>query len=176
MAFHPVGIAATNSNSMALTNTAVHAAKGKEKPYKLSDARGLHMLVTPQGSKLWRWAYRFEGKQKLMALGAYPDVSLAQAREGADAARKRLATGADPMEQRKAEKIARQFAVENSFSNVARLWWEGWRAARTSHHTGGEGRSVELMLGIQIQRSVHGAHPTVRRLGTMQHVQEMATN
>lgn len=119
---------------MALTNTAVHAAKGKEKPYKLSDARGLHMLVTPQGSKLWRWAYRFEGKQKLMALGAYPDVSLAQAREGADAARKRLATGADPMEQRKAEKIARQFAVENSFSNVARLWWEGWRAARTSHH------------------------------------------
>lgn len=119
---------------MALTTTTVQAAKGKEKAYKLSDARGLYLFVTPPGSKLWRWAYRYEGRQKLMALGSFPDVSLAQARGAVDEGRKQLASGIDPMVQRKSNKAARQFAVENSFASAARRWWQSWRAARTSHH------------------------------------------
>ena len=98
---------------MPLTDSAIRALKAKETTQKLSDGRGLQLHVTPQGSKLWRWAYRFDGKQKLMALGQYPDVSLAQARDAVDYARKMLASGTDPMAHRKAEKVARQFAVEN---------------------------------------------------------------
>jgi hypothetical protein len=68
--------------AMPLTDTAIKKAKPGAKPVKLSDGRGLYLLVSPAGSKLWRWKYRFLGKEKVMALGAYPDVSLAQAREG----------------------------------------------------------------------------------------------
>jgi integrase len=119
---------------MPLTNTTAKNLKPTDKPYKVSAERGMYLLVNPTGSKLWRLKFRFEGKEKVLPLGQYPDVSLAQAREAREVARKQLAAGVDPMAHRKAEKIARQFAVENSFTNVARLWWESWRAARTSHH------------------------------------------
>ncbi len=119
---------------MPLTDTAVRSAKSRDRAYKLSDERGLHLHVTAQGSKLWRWAYRFDGKQKLMALGQYPDVSLAQAREGREAARKLLASGTDPMAQRKADKVARRLAVEHSFASIARIWWESWKSARSASH------------------------------------------
>lgn len=119
---------------MALTDATIKATKPKETTQKLPDGRGLQLHVTPQGSKLWRWAYRFDGKQKTMALGTYPDVSLAQARDGREAARKLLASGTDPMAQRKAVKEARQLAADNSFATVARLWWENWSPARTPRH------------------------------------------
>lgn len=119
---------------MPLTDTAVRSCKPKERPYKLADERGLHLHVTSQGSKLWRWAYRFDGKQKLMAIGQYPDVSLAQARDARESARKLLASGTDPMAQRKADKVARRLAVENSFAAVARIWWESWKSARSASH------------------------------------------
>jgi len=119
---------------MPLTDTAVRSAKPRDRAYKLTDERGLHLHVTAQGSKLWRWAYRFDGKQKLMALGQYPDVSLAQARQARDDARKLLASGIDPMAQRKAAKVARRLAVENSFAAVARTWWESWKSARSASH------------------------------------------
>ena len=67
---------------MPLTETAIKKAKPGAKPVKLSDGKGLYLLVSPAGSKLWRWKYRVLGKEKVMALGIYPDVSLAQAREG----------------------------------------------------------------------------------------------
>jgi len=120
---------------MPLTDTAIKKLKPGEKPVKVSDERGLYLLVNPTGSKLWRWKYRYEGKEKVMPLGQYPDVSLAQAREGRDEGRKLLAAGADPMAQRKAEKVAKRFAVEHSFAAVARLWWENWKAARSESHT-----------------------------------------
>ena len=66
---------------MSLTDTAIKKAKPGDKPVKLSDGKGLYLLVNPVGSKLWRWKYRFLGKEKVMSLGAYPDVSLAQARD-----------------------------------------------------------------------------------------------
>ncbi|MES1976716.1 MAG: integrase arm-type DNA-binding domain-containing protein [Pseudomonadota bacterium] len=121
---------------MPLTDTAIKRAKPGPKPVKLSDARGLYLLVNPVGSKLWRLKFRVLGKEKVLSLGAYPDVSLAQAREGVDAARKLLALGVDPMAQRKAEKVAGLTAAENSFEAVARRWWANWKAARSEQHAG----------------------------------------
>ncbi|MGE0430188.1 tyrosine-type recombinase/integrase [Hydrogenophaga sp.] len=120
---------------MALTNTEVLKAKPGPSPVKMADGRGLYLLITPAGSKLWRWKYRFLGKEKLMAIGAYPDVSLAQARDKVDEARKHLANGSDPMATRKSDKIARRLAVEDTFAAVAKKWWESWKAARSDSHT-----------------------------------------
>ena len=81
---------------MSLTDTAVKQAKSTSKPMKLSDGKGMYLLVNPNGSKLWRWKYRVLGKEKVMALGAYPETSIAQARNGLLEARKLLAAGAGP--------------------------------------------------------------------------------
>jgi len=121
---------------MTLSNLAIKNAKPRAKPYKLSAGRGLYLLVSPSGSKLWRWKYRVLGKEKVMALGAYPDVSAAQAGESLDKARKVLAAGSDPMAVRKADKVATRAAAENSFESVARLWWAHWKPARSEQHAG----------------------------------------
>jgi integrase len=120
---------------MPLTDTAVKKAKPGPAPMKLSDGKGMYLLVTETGSKLWRWKYRVDGKEKVMPLGAYPDVSLAQARDAMADARKLLAAGTDPMAKRKADKVARQLSAENSFAAVARLWWAHWKATRSPSHT-----------------------------------------
>lgn len=115
---------------MALTDTIIRKAKVKASAYRLSDGGGLYLQVTPAGGKLWRWKYRFEGREKLMALGSYPDVSLSQSRERHSAARKLLATGTDPMTERKADKAA----AENSFQSVAHLWLAHWREGKSPRH------------------------------------------
>jgi integrase len=122
--------------TMPLTDTAIKRAKPGDKPVKLSDGKGMYLLVSPAGSKLWRWKYRVLGKEKVMSLGAYPDVSLAQARDGVDQARKILAAGGDPMAIRKADKVATRTAAENSFDTVARMWWAHWKPARSEQHAG----------------------------------------
>lgn len=119
---------------MPLTDTAIRKAKPIDKPLKLSDSKGLYLLVNPTGSKLWRWKYRVDGKEKTMALGSYPDMSLAQARMRHEDERRVLLAGIDPMAQRKADKHARQLAAENSFATVATLWWASWKAARSDNH------------------------------------------
>ncbi len=119
---------------MPLSDTAIKKAKPGPKPVKLSDAKGLYLLVNPTGSKLWRWKYRVLGKEKVMTLGGYPEVSLAQARDGMEAARKLLAAGNDPMANRKADKLASRVAAENSFETVARIWWAHWKPARSEQH------------------------------------------
>jgi hypothetical protein len=102
---------------MPLSDTAIRNSKHKEKPYKLSDERGLFLLIHPNGSKYWRQNYRFGGKAKTLAHGVYPDVGLGDARERRDAARKLLADGVDPGEQIKIERAkdrddhARQIAA-----------------------------------------------------------------
>lgn len=121
---------------MPLTDTAVKKAKPGPKPVKLTDGKGLYLLVNPGGSKLWRYKYRVLGKEKILSLGAYPDVSLAQAREGVDKARKLLAAGADPMAIKKADKLASRIAAENSFESVARAWWLQWKQGRSEQHAG----------------------------------------
>ena len=117
-----------------LTDVTVKAAKPTDTPRKLGGEKGMYLLVNPTGSKLWRFKYSIDGKEKLMALGMYPDVSLAQARDKRDEARKQLAADIDPMATRHADKVARRLAVENSFAAVARLWWEQWRANKKDNH------------------------------------------
>ncbi len=119
---------------MSLTDLAIRNAKPSSRLQKISDGRGLQLHITTTGSKLWRLAYRFDGKQKLMALGVYPDISLAQARQATDEARKLLAVGVDPMEQRKADRQDQKRTVENTFETIARKWWAHWSPMRSPRH------------------------------------------
>lgn len=123
---------------MALTDTAVRNAKPGEKPMRLFDERGLYLEISPSGGKWWRLKYRFAGKEKRLSLGVYPDVSLKEARERRDEARKLLAGGVDPSESRKARKAALVDRAANSFEVVAREWhskyaptWDPEHATRT---------------------------------------------
>jgi integrase len=108
---------------MPLTDTAVRNAKSREKPYKLSDEKGLYVQVNPNGSKLWHLKYRFAGKEKRLAFGAYPEVTLAMAREQQLAARQLLKKDVDPSEHKKQAKRAAAVAAANSFEAVAREWF-----------------------------------------------------
>ena len=106
-----------------LTAIAVRNAKPDKRPRKLSDEKGLYLLVQPKGSKYWRMKYRFAGKEKLLALGVYPDVSLSTARERRDNARRLLADEVDPSAVRRQGKLANIQSAESSFENVALEWF-----------------------------------------------------
>ena len=103
-----------------LTDIQVSKAKAKDKPYKLADGGGLFLLVTPTGGKLWNLKYRFSDKEKKLSFGAYPAVSLADARQRREDARKLLANGVDPTAIKKAQKAAGADIAANSFEVVAR--------------------------------------------------------
>ncbi|EKN6259092.1 tyrosine-type recombinase/integrase [Yersinia enterocolitica] len=105
---------------MALTDIKVRTAKPMDKQYKLTDGNGMHLLVHPNGSRYWRLQYRFGGKQKMLALGVYPDVSLADARARRDEARKQLANGIDPSDKKKTDKVEQNEA--RTFEEVAIEW------------------------------------------------------
>jgi integrase len=121
---------------MPLTAMGAKNAKPHEKPYKLSDEKGLYLLVTPSASKLWRFDYRFAGKRKTLSFGKWDDVELAQARERRDAARKSLAAGRDPS----VGEVQEDAVVKNSFETVARNWHASAKAAWTP-------RYAKLVLG-----------------------------
>lgn len=106
---------------MALTDIKVRSAKPEDKEYSLTDGDGMFLLVHPNGSKYWRLRFRFGGKQHLMALGVYPEVSLSEARQKRDEARKLVAAGTDPREHKKSIK-AKQQDDEKTFEAVARAW------------------------------------------------------
>jgi len=107
---------------MPLSDTAIRKAKAADKPYKLADGGGLYLLVNANGSKWWRWDYRYEGKRKTLSMGTYPDTGLAEAREKHVRARKQLAAGVEPGAHRKAEKVAGSERAANSFEVIAREW------------------------------------------------------
>lgn len=119
---------------MALTDVALRQAKAGAKTQRLSDAGGLFLEIRPNGAKYWRLAYRFDGKQKMLALGVYPDVSLVAAREKREAAKKLLANDTDPSDNRKALKAVQ--TGEGSFEAVAREWFYQkspvWAASHSS--------------------------------------------
>lgn len=104
---------------MTLTDAAIRAMRPKDEPFKKADGQGLTLLVTPSGSKLWRLKYRLAGKEKQLALGAYPNVSLSDARKQRDAAKLKIGEGVDPCLQRKRQKAARVFAADNTFQSIA---------------------------------------------------------
>jgi integrase len=129
---------------MALTDTEIRKAKAKDKAYRMGDTGGLYLWITPAGGKLWRWKYRHEKEEKLMSFGKYPDVSLALAREWHGAARKLLATGIDPMAQRKVEKTAQMASSANSFQSIASLWVEHWQDGKSPRHVEYVKRRMEV--------------------------------
>ncbi len=108
---------------MPLSDAKVRNAKPQAKPYKISDGEGLFLLVTPSGSKYWRLKYHFAGREKLLALGVYPEVSLGDARERRLQARKALAAGNDPGEVKREAKRLAVLQTENAFEVVARDWY-----------------------------------------------------
>ena len=107
-----------------MSETVIRNAKPAAKPQYLFDGEGLFLEVTSQGSKLWRMKYRFEGKSKLISMGKYPEVSLKDAREKRDEARKLIAAGVNPCENRKSERIAAEQKTQNSFEALAHEWFE----------------------------------------------------
>lgn len=109
---------------MPLTDTTIRNAKPSEKAQKLFDGGGLFLLLTPAGQRYWRMKYRVAGKEKLLALGVYPDVSLAAARKKRDEARELLAAGGDPSAAKRSSKLAQRIASANSFEVVATGWME----------------------------------------------------
>ena len=121
---------------MALSDTTIRTAKPTIKDVKLTDGGGLYLLLKPNGSRWWRLDYRFGGKRKTLSMGVYPDVGLKAAREKRDEARRLLADGIDPGENRKIQKAARHERAGNSFEVVAREWFAkfspNWAASHAS--------------------------------------------
>lgn len=115
----------------SLTDAGARNAKPKDRPYKLAAGGGLYLEVMPNGSKCWRWKYRFGRKEKRLALGVYPEVSMATARGGRDQARAVLRQGRDPSAERKADKARAVLEGANTFEAVAREWLEGQRRSMT---------------------------------------------
>jgi hypothetical protein len=131
---------------MPLNARQVETAKPKDKEYKLTDEPGLYLLVKPNGSKYWRLKYRIAGKEKKLAIGVYPDFSLADARLKRDEARKMLAEGVDPSEQKQLEKQAQKITTENTFHTLA-LEWHAYKSKSWSE---GYAESVLEALGKDI--------------------------
>lgn len=123
-----------------LTDIQPRTAKPKDKPYKLSDGGGLYLLVNPDGSKYWRMGYRFEGTERLLAFGKYPEISLSDARKARSTARDKINAGIDPAQAKRIEKKNKATTNANTFESVAREWhankldtWQARTAANVLH-------------------------------------------
>ena len=127
-----------------LTALAVKNIKPGDTPIKLTDGGGMFLLVDPKGGKYWRLAYRFVGKQKTLALGTYPEVTLEAARKARDKARLQLKDGLDPGMMRKVDKLTARHKSENSFEAVAREWHGKFKPTWTDHTAEKNLRILEL--------------------------------
>jgi integrase len=152
----------SEGTEMALKDLMVRNAKPRDSAYKLSDAAGLYVYVSPSGGKLWRWDYRFEGKGKTMAFGKYPDVPLALARERHAGGRQILATGVDPMDQRKSAKTEEKLSQESAFSNLAAKWLEHWKHGKSARHVDSTARRIQTnilpFLGDKLVTEITAPH------------------
>ncbi len=137
---------------MKLTDAACKAAKAKERASKLPDGMGMFLLITPQGSKLWRIKYRIGGKEKLLSLGPYPETSLSEAREQRTEIRKALKAGFDPSEIRKDKKKQSNLNAENTFEAIAREWHEHTKGRWTDRHAKTTLHRLEMDIFPEIGR------------------------
>lgn len=119
-----------------LSDVKVRNAKPKGKQYKLSDCDGMYILVTPSGGKCWRLNYRWDGKQKTLALGTYPEISLGEARTRKDDARKLLANGVDPIREKREKKAEEVRISENTFKKIFEEWFEQYKDTWVESHRG----------------------------------------
>jgi len=128
---------------MPLTDVVCRKIKSSPRPRKLSDGGGLYLLVDPKGGRYWRLAYRFGAKQKTLAIGIYPTVSLADARAARDEAKRQLAEGIDPSQARKKGRLAAKLSAENTFEALAREWHENKKQGWVSRHAWNVMRRLE---------------------------------
>ena len=153
-----------------LSDKAIRALKPREKPYKVSDARALYLLVNPNGHRLWRLKYRFGGKENTAAFGMYPDVSLADARARRDELRQLLASGVNPASHRRAVRATQASAAANSFAVIAAEWFEkkslGWVPKHTSKIIERLKRDVYPWLGSRpiAEIAAHDVLKVLRRI------------
>ena len=135
---------------MALTNVDIKNAKPKGKTYRLYDEKGMYLEVTPRGGKLWRLKYRYNGKEKRLSIGTYPDISLKLARESRDQARALLAIGTDPSAHKRAAKAAKS-QHKDTFETLAREWHAGksrvWSTIHSENVLGRLNRNVFPYIG-----------------------------
>jgi hypothetical protein len=117
-----------------LTDLNLRNLTTRDRPYKVADGNGLFVLVSPTGLRAWRWKYRFAGREKVLPLGRYPEVSLAEARAARDEARKKVLSAIDPAEERRDSKLALLAAHENSFEAVARPWHKVWAVGKHARY------------------------------------------
>ena len=161
-----------------LTDTYLRSLKPKAKPYKSARDDGLYMHLTPNGSKFWRFAYSFAGKEKLLSLGPYPEITLADARLRRDEARKLLAKGVDPSQQRKADKTNAIECAEFTFEVVAREWLEvkshEWGTAHLEKETLRLDKHAFPWIGHKAiqELSVDDVLPTIRRVFKSGHLEQ----
>lgn len=138
---------------MKLTDPIIKAAKPRDKPYKLSDGNGLFLLIQPNGSRWWRYRYRFDGKEKMLSLGTYPEVTLKESRNLRVTASELLKQGIDPSENKQEQKRIKAILAENSFESVARSWFNSWKTNKTERHAGYTIRRLEADVFPEIGSS-----------------------
>lgn len=145
---------------MPLTQTTVVKTLAKDKPIKLSDGGGLHLLVHPSGSKLWRFRYRFGGKENMLSFGSFPIITLATARSKRDEAKKLLAEGTDPAAKRKLDKIAAATSAQNTFGAIAAEYVANLEANESAEATVSKNRWLLLDLAAPLsKRPIADIHP-----------------
>lgn len=174
---------------MALTDTKLRKLQSRSALYRIADSAGLCIEVTAAGSKLWRYRYRYNGKASMLPLGAYPEVSLAEARRARDDARALLNAGTNPAEARRAAKRARQLSTENTFAALAEEWLAKQSAKWTPHHAADVRRSlikeafpafgsrpiaeleppeiIACLKGIEARGALEIAHRTAQRISAV---------
>ena len=128
---------------MKLNDTMIRAFKPSDRQEKHADGKGLNLLVMPNGSKLWRYRYRYNGKENNLSLGEYPEVTLKAARAERDRMAELLKKGINPSIDRKEAKLKQSHAIENDFTAVALAWWNQWRVRQTEGHAKGVWRRIE---------------------------------
>lgn len=119
---------------MKLNDALIKSIKPTDKQDKHPDGKGLYLFVNPNGSKWWRFLYRYGGKQKTLSMGVYPQVTLKEARAERERMGALLAQGIDPSIERKEKKLSQAYSIENDFGSVARAWWDNWKVANSEAH------------------------------------------
>ncbi|MFZ0338889.1 MAG: Arm DNA-binding domain-containing protein, partial [Terracidiphilus sp.] len=132
---------------MPITHVAIVNAKPREKPYRLFDGRGLYLEISPSGGRWWRFKYRFDGKEKRLSLGVYPDVSLKEARDHLDDVRRKLRAGIDPGKERKTQGMVFQAPPSGAtLETIAREWFAKHSPAWAPGHGDKIIRRLELNI------------------------------
>lgn len=134
----------TDRVSNMLIDTEIRKAKARDKAYKITDGNGLHLYISKSGAKLWRYRYEINGREKLLSLGAYPDVSLANARKARDEAREELRKGNDPSLIKRVQRLTRAAELATTFEAVAREWLDLRRADWSEKYAEGVERRLEI--------------------------------